>query len=210
MKSPFSKTKPAPAVVVPPKVVTRVQPAPPVDPNAPKGRPTPKRRDAQPRRSGPVPSPPTSGKEARARLKETNKKHREDIKAGRAIKEPPAMSRRDAGPERKLIRDIVDSKRSFASMFPLFAIVLLVFYFVGLQSKNPQLYNIFSYIWLAVFIAIIVEAIFLGRVVGRRIKAAFPKTKERGGGLKFYAVMRSLMFRKGRYPKPEVNVGDPV
>ena len=185
-------------------------PAEPYDPTAPKGRPTPKRRDAQPRRSGPVAPPPKTSKEARARMREQSKRHKEDVRAGRAAPAEPVLTKRDAGPERAFIRNLVDSRRSVASFFPLFAVVLLLLYFTGMQQRNVQVYNVFTYIWLIVFVAIIVESALLARRVRKAVRERFPKTKERMGSLMFYGVLRALMFRKGRYPKPVVKVGDSI
>jgi hypothetical protein len=52
--------------------------------------------------------------------------------------------------------------------------------------------------------------VFLSRRVRRVVGARFPKTEERWGSLYFYAIMRSLNFRRMRIPKPRVNVGDQV
>lgn len=212
MKLPWSKPAPEPT--------TQPEPAPAVIDNPvrsatdKKGTATPKRRDAQPRRSGPVQAPPMTGKEARARMKERNKERRaQGLKPERrpaAAAAEDRMTARDAGPERALVRNIVDSRRSLGSVFPLFAIAVLVVTFTGLQARDPQLYNIVSLIWLVFFVAIIAESIWLSRKVMQRIRQDFPKTKERPGSLRFYAIMRSLMFRRGRYPKPIVNVGDKV
>lgn len=206
MKMPWTKPETGNSTVT-----TKVAPiAPPIDPTAPKGKPTPRQRDAQPRRSGPVAPPPKTAKEARVRMREQSKTQRADVKAGRVAKAEPQLTRRDIGPERALIRNMVDSRRSIASFFPIFAVLLLVLYFTGMQQRNVQVYNVFTWIWLAVFIIIIGESIFLGRKIRRRVKTEFPATTQKMGGLIWYGVIRSLMFRRGRFPKPVVNVGDTV
>ena len=143
-------------------------------------------------------------------MREQTKTRKADVRAGRAVPEQPVMPKRDAGPERAFIRNLIDSRRSIASFFPLFAVVLLILYFTGMQQRNVQVYNVFTYIWLIVFVLIIIESLVLARRVRRRIREKFPKTKERTGSLIFYGVMRALMFRKGRYPKPEVKIEDKV
>ena len=143
-------------------------------------------------------------------MREQSKRHKEDVRAGRVAPDEPVLSRRDAGPERAFIRNLVDSKRSVASFFPLFAVVLLLLYFTGMQQRNVQVYNVFTYIWLIVFVAIIVESVLLARRVRKAVRERFPKTQERMTSMMFYGVMRALMFRKGRYPKPVVKVGDRV
>lgn len=206
MKMPWTKPETGNSTVT-----TKVAPiAPPIDPTAPKGKPTPKRRDAQPRRSGPVAPPPKTAKEARVRMREQSKTQRADVKAGRVARAEPELTKRDFGPERAVIRNMVDARRSIASFFPLFAVILLVLYFTGMQQKNVQVYNVFTWIWLAVFVIIIGESIYLGRKIRQRIKSDFPKTTQKTGSLIWYGIIRSLMFRRGRFPKPVVNVGDSV
>lgn len=204
---PWSKSAPtveAEAAAVTPKAVE-----PPREPNAPKGRPTPRRRDSEPRR-GPVAPPPMTGKEARARMKEKNR----ELKAAGQPQERQLSAReermqaRDAGPERAMVRNLVDSRRSISSAFPLFAILILVAMFTGMPTNNPQLYSYLSYAWLAFFAVIIFESIFLGRVIGRETRARFPDTTIKPGSLKYYGIIRGLMFRKLRFPKPVVSPGE--
>ena len=207
MKMPWSK--PAPSVEADASAVASKVVEPTRQPTAPKGRPTPRRRDSEPRR-GPVAPPPMTGKEARERMKEKDRER----KASGLPKERQLSAReeriqaRDAGPERALVRNIVDTRRSISSAFPLFAILILVAMFSGLPTSNPELYNYISYAWLAFFAVIIFESIFIGRVIGREVRARFPKTTIKMGSLKYYGIIRGLMFRKLRYPKPVVSPGE--
>lgn len=207
MKMPWSKSAPdsaEPAVTAKPSPVVEHAPR---DPNAPKGRPTPKR----PSNRQPVGPPPTTGKEARQRMREKNQ-------VRKASGLPPEqrtlsareerMQARDAGPERALVRNIVDARRSISSIFPVFAVLILVAMFSGLPTKNPQLYNYISYAWLAFFAVIIFESIFLARTIGVAVRERFPKTTMRMGSLKYYGIIRGLMIRKLRYPKPVVSPGE--
>lgn len=208
MKMPWSKSAPEAGADAPATTTPKLT-EPPRDPSAPKGRPTPRRRDTEARR-GPVAPPPMTGKEARERMKEKN---RERKAAGQPVERPLSareerMQARDAGPERALVRNIVDARRSISSAFPLFAILILVAMFTGLPTKNPELYNYLSYAWLAFFVVIIFESIFLARVIGREVRARFPKTELRMGTLKYYGIIRGLMFRRLRYPKPVVSPGE--
>lgn len=206
MKMPWSKPAPDASGATP------VAPATPVvderrDATAPKGRPTPKQHKGR----GPVAPPPSTGKEARQRMRE---RERERKAAGM----PPEkrelspreerMQARDAGPERELVRNIVDTRRTISSIFPLFAVLILVAMFGGLPTKNPQLYAYISYAWIAFFFLIVIEMFFLSRVIGTAIRERFPKTQLRMGSLKYYGIIRALMIRKFRYPKPVKSPGD--
>lgn len=151
-----------------------------------------------------------TGKEARERTKAKNR----ELKAAGQPKQRALSAReertqaRDAGPERELVRNIVDARRSISSAFPLFAILILVAMFTGMPTSNPELYNYISYAWLAFFAVIIFESIFLGRVIGREVRARFPNTSLKMGSLKYYGIIRGLMFRKLRYPKPVIKPGE--
>jgi len=207
MKMPWSKPAPdtadAPSAPVPSPVQEEVR----RDPSAPKGRPTPKRTA----RRQPVGPPPTTGKEARQRMRERERQRKASGLPPEKRELSPReerMQARDAGPERALVRNIVDTRRSIGSMFPLFAILILVGMFTGLPTKNPQLYNYISIAWLVFFVVIIAESFFLARTIGAAIRERFPKTELRMGSLKYYGIIRSLMIRKFRYPKPVVSPGD--
>ena len=207
MKMPWSKSAPATADVSPAATKSVTAEADRRDPTAPKGRPTPKRQAR-----GPVAPPPTTGKEARARMRERQKERKaaglppEKRQASSAREE--RIQARDAGPERALVRNIVDSRRSISAAFPLFAILILVAMFTGLPTSNPQLYNYLSYAWLAFFVVIIAESFFLARTIGSAVRERFPNTDERAGSLKYYGIIRGLMMRRLRYPKPVVQPGE--
>src|SRR3954463_8855884 len=86
-----------------------------------KGRPTPKRRDAQKRRRGPV---PTNKKEAaaqqRARARESRMLQRQALLSG----DERHLPARDAGPAKRLARDVVDSRFTLGQIF--FGIIIVV------------------------------------------------------------------------------------
>lgn len=216
MKMPWSKSEPEPSGA---SAVTASEPrrsASPVveerrDPTAPKGRPTPKRSEAQ-RSRGPVAPPPATGKEARQRMREQAAERKA---AGLPPERPSRLSAReerlqarDAGPERALVRNIVDSRRSLSSLFPILAIALLIAMIAGLPTKNPQLYNYISLAWVAFFVVIVVESLFLGKVIGTAVRQRFPKTELRLGSLRYYGILRNLMVRRMRYPKPAIAPGE--
>jgi hypothetical protein len=175
-----------------------------------KGRPTPKRRDAQGRR-GPV-SAPRTRKEAYARQKQLSKQQRTVPKTAakpRSVAEQRAalkrgdagaLPRRDQGKTRKLARDYVDSKRMLSNyLLWLFPVMI-----AGIAVPMFQL------IVLVVFIALLVE----WYIVGKRIRAlAMERYGEAQGGnltIGFYAGSRAYMPRRWRLPGPQVERGDPI
>ncbi len=185
-----------------------------------KGRPTPKRREAENRRRGPVAPPPTTRAEARARRKELkstlSKEEKKALAAERRAKRLEQRERmmegdeaflmpRDKGPVRRYARDIVDSRRNFAGLFMPFAIVLIVLMFLV-----PQLAAITNLLLLAFVVLMAIDGIILGRIVNRRVAERFPDTADGGFKLGWYSFTRAMQLRKMRAPRPMVSHGDEV
>ena len=127
-----------------------------------KGRPTPKRTEAQGRRPGPPPPPPTTRKEAYRRMREQQALRRTETRAGMARGQDDSLPARDRGPVRRLVRDIVDSRRNLGSFFLPVATLVLVGYFI----PNPAVQSYTVFVWFAFFLVIIADSV----VLGRRIK----------------------------------------
>ncbi|CAN5444710.1 DUF3043 domain-containing protein [soil metagenome] len=171
-----------------------------------KGRPTPKRRDAQGRRSGPPPPPPTTRKEAYRRMRETQATGRKDNRAAAAMGVEAALPRRDQGPARRLVRNIVDSRRNIGSVFLLIAALVLVGYFI--PDSRIRSYTVV--LWMAFFVAILVDSVFLGRKIKHLVQERLPDSTESNRGLIWYGITRATMVRRWRFPKPVVSVGDDI
>ncbi|CAM3625655.1 DUF3043 domain-containing protein [Smaragdicoccus niigatensis] len=183
-----------------------------------KGRPTPKRREAQGRRGPIMPAPQTS-KEARERrkalrpAKEDRKAEREKAKLAAASRrskmlagEEAYLLPRDKGPERGLVRDLVDARGSISGLFMPAAIVMILLTLVG----NPAMQLIVTLGMLVVMLIIALEGLYVGRLVNKRVRERFPKTTQTGFRLGWYAFVRSTQMRRMRMPKPRVNRGDDV
>jgi len=171
-----------------------------------KGRPTPKRRDAQGRRSGPALPPPTTRKEAYRRMRETQASGRKVTRTAASAGVESALPRRDQGPARRLVRNIVDSRRNIGSVFLLIAALVLVGYFI----PNPEIRSYTVLLWMAFFVAIIVDSIFLGRRIKKTVSERLPDATDSNRGLIWYGVTRATMVRRWRFPKPAVSVGDEI
>ena len=171
-----------------------------------KGRPTPKRHEAQGRRPGPPPPPPTTRKEAYARTRQQQAQRRADTRAGMARGDDDYLPARDRGPVRRLVRDLVDSRRNAGSFFLPVAALVLVGYFI----PNPAVQNYTVFVWFLFFLVIIVDSVFLGRRIKKAVTSRFPDQPHRMKGLVWYGVSRATMVRRWRFPKPEVAVGAEV
>ncbi|MGY1741030.1 MULTISPECIES: DUF3043 domain-containing protein [unclassified Blastococcus] len=168
-----------------------------------KGRPTPKRSEAQVRRPGPPPPPPATRKEAYKRMREQQAARRASTRERMAMGDDSYLPARDRGPVRKLVRDIVDSRRNLGSLFLPIAALILVGYFV----PNPAVQGYTVLVWMAYFLVFIGDSFVLGRRISRTVRERFPKEQVKSRSLVWYGISRSTMIRRWRFPKPEVAVG---
>ena len=171
-----------------------------------KGRPTPKRHEAQGRRPGPPPPPPTTRKEAYKRMREQQAANRGTARAATARGDGSHLQPRDRGPVRKLVRDVVDARRNAGSFFLLVAALVLIGNFV----PNEQVRSYTVSIWLVFFLLIIVASTFLGRRIKKTVLERFPTQDHKMKGLVWYGISRATMVRRWRFPKPEVALGAQV
>lgn len=171
-----------------------------------KGRPTPKRAEAQGRRQGPPPPPPTTRKEAYRRMREKQAVQRAETRQGAARGDDAYLPARDRGPVRKLVRDVVDSRRNVGSLFLAVAAVALIGTFV--PSLAVKTYS--SFVLFGFFLLLIVDSVVLGRKIRSAVTARFPDGDHKMKGLVWYGISRSTMVRRWRFPKPEVPLGADV
>ena len=173
-----------------------------------KGRPTPKRRDAQKgggRRGGPVAPPPATRKEAAKRIRQQGAAKRKAVRAGTAVGDETNMMARDQGPVRRLARDIVDSRRHIGVLL-LPAALLPV---AAQLSGNASVLRLATTLWFATLLAAISDFIITGVMVRRRIRTDFPNEAKTRGHVG-YAMVRTAQFRRFRLPPPRVGPGDVV
>ena len=194
----------------PPAAAERVEPTPPGGPDAldprrtpGKGRPTPRRREAQRRRTGPVAPPPKTRREAYRRQREQGSERRAEAREGMRAGDERFMLARDRGPERRLVRDIVDSRRNIGVLFLVMALVYAVTIFI----PNLRIKAAATSLWMTVLLLVIVDSILLGYRIRRLVRTRFPDTKERMPSLMLYGISRGTMIRRWRAPKPQVPVG---
>jgi hypothetical protein len=175
---------------------------------AKKGRPTPKRRDAERRPNSPGPLPKNrkeATKQNRTAAKAARSTYRRALRTGDERNLPP----RDAGPVRRYVRDIVDARRN-AGNYVLW-VALGVVAVSTLATALPSLAFLRLLVVVAypvMFVWVLTDSILLVRVVRRRVQEAFPAEQTRGlGG---YAVMRTFQMRRFRLPPPRVRPGEKI
>jgi hypothetical protein len=166
-----------------------------------KGKPTPKRSDAERRRRQPY-TAPKDRKEAsrvqRDRQRVDRTRRTEAVRRGEEWALPP----RDRGPVKALARDFVDSRRRLSEFYMYGLIVLLVLLFI----RTPIVQTLVPLFVLVAVLIMLVEGVFIGRQVRALAAERFPGESTRGLGL--YSAMRALQIRKLRMPKPRIKVGD--
>ncbi|MFI6355393.1 DUF3043 domain-containing protein [Streptomyces sp. NPDC050743] len=173
----------------------------PRDPQAPKGRPTPKRSEAQSQRRS-VAHTPTNRKEAAKRQREERRQALERQRQALATGDERYLPARDKGPVRKFARNWVDSRFNVAEFFLPLAVVILVLSVV----RVPAIQSIALLLWLVVIVLIVLDAAFSGFRLKKRLAERFPDENTRGAVA--YALMRSLQMRRLRLPKPQVKRGE--
>ena len=183
-----------------------------------KGRPTPKRSEAEANRyrsltgsttSGRGPRPtatpgrkltPEEKEKARAQARNDRTKTMQAMRRG----EEWALQPRDRGPVKKLARDYVDAHRR-PSEFYMYALIILVISLVAGKS-HKALNTDLEYLLLAIIAVIIVDAILLRRSINKLVAERLPGESTRG--ITFYAIMRALQLRRFRNPAPRIKPGD--
>jgi len=168
-----------------------------------KGRPTPKRKDAESARKVSSLAPARS-KEEKARQKSATRAARMAQRAAYLRGDENALPSRDRGPVKRFVRNYVDSRRSIGEYFlPIIGVVLLVSLLESVFPLAPIIGVVLMY---TVLFASVIDGALLGRKIKREVIARFPG--ETGKGLAMYGWLRSTQMRRMRAPKPGVAVGE--
>lgn len=158
-----------------------------------KSAPTPTRREAEAARRERL-NPTLSPKEARRRQRQADMERR-----------ARAMAATDAQPERRLLRDVIDSRFNLAEFaMPVFLVLLVGTLIPGFSSYV----NIFLFVTWAYFFAIVLDAVVLWRRFKRL--ATQRLTAPHFRGLVFYAVNRQITVRRWRQPPVRVKRGEDI
>jgi hypothetical protein len=181
-----------------------------------KGKATPKRRDAEAKRRGPVAPPPTTMREAMKRNKElrkanpqTKEDRRAAAKARRAAMmrgDDKALLPRDRGPVKAYVRDLVDSRRNLLGLFMPLAILV----FLALLVPLPQVQSYITLLCTAMLLVMAIEGFVNGRKIAKLAREKFPKEAVSGRSIGWYAFVRASQIRRLRVPKPRLKPGEPI
>jgi len=181
--------------------VTADQPKQPRDPQAPKGRPTPKRSEANSQRRS-VARTPANSKDAQKRAREVRRAELAKQREALANGDERYMPAKDKGPVRRYARDYVDARWSFAEFFLPLAVVILVLSMINRGAFQTYV----LLLWLLVILLIVFNSVVTGIGLKRALRRKFPNENLRGAVP--YGLMRTLQMRRLRLPKPKVARGE--
>jgi hypothetical protein len=166
-----------------------------------KGRPTPKRSEAERRRRQPYTAPRDRKEAARVsrdRQRTDRSRRMEAMRRGEEWAFPP----RDRGPVKALARDYVDSKRRVSEFYMYGLLVLLALLFI----RAPIVQTIVPLLVLGAVLIMGIEGVLIGRKAKSLAAERLPGESTRG--LALYSAMRALQIRRLRVPKPRIRPGD--
>jgi hypothetical protein len=166
-----------------------------------KGRPTPKRKEAEAANRRPLVQTDRKGatKESKARAREQRALEYEAMRSG----DERNMPAKDRGPQRRYIRDYVDARFNLGEWFLPAAAVFLVAQFALAQTAIAFFAILALYLYI---LASLVDAYFLWRGLRKRLVAKFGADAQQRG-LAMYAILRAFQIRPSRMPKPQVKRG---
>jgi hypothetical protein len=154
-----------------------------------------------------VEAPPANRREALKRQRERAREQRAETRAGMMAGDERYLMARDKGPERSLVRDIVDSRRNIASWFLPGAFVVIL----GSSGAMPPAVQLGANLfWVVLAAGVVVDSFLLTRKVRRLLTERFPKSDKLPRSHYWYAIMRSLNIRRLRMPAARVKIGDKI
>lgn len=169
------------------------------EPTAGKGRATPSRAEQEAARRRPLVA---NTKEAKAAARAELAAKRDRARAGMAAGEEKYLPVRDRGPQKRWVRDYIDSQWHLGEFVIPLMIVVIVITFINIPML--QLYAMIG-LWGFIILAMI-DMAFTSWRTKRTAREKFGASRMEKG-LGWYAAMRSLQMRVLRMPKPQVRRG---
>lgn len=165
-----------------------------------KGRPTPRRREAERQRLRPlVPEDrKASSKQARKRIKEKENTEYEAMRTGDLAHMPAA----ERLPWRVFIRDYVDARWNIGEFFMPVAFGILILS-MAVTSTWPRLTVPLLLLMYVYLVVVVIDVVLMWRRLKRRLIEKFgERAVARGSRSASYAWSRSIQMRRWRLPKP--------
>lgn len=164
-----------------------------------KGRATPSRAEQEAARRRPLVA---DTKEAKARARSEMAAQREKARLGMAAGDDKFLPVRDKGPQRRFIRDLVDSGWHLGEAVMPAMVLVIVATFI---PYPPVQYYAFIVLWI--FILFVIGDMIITSIRAKRAARAKFGEERTERGLGWYAAMRTIQMRFMRLPKPQVKRG---
>jgi hypothetical protein len=161
-----------------------------------KGRPTPtpKQREAAHNR----PQVGYRSKEARQAARDAQRAEREKARKLALAGDERYLLPRDRGPQRKIIRDVLDNRYTLIEgLMPLMVLFLLVTSFTDDRAKD-----VITVVMILALFAVSLEAAIINRKSAAKIREKLGEDTKLQRGNYFYTVTRGMQPRPLRLPKP--------
>ncbi len=160
-----------------------------------KGRPTPKRKEAEAKNVRPL--VPTdrraAAQDARAQQRAARDRQFKAMQSG----DERYMPAKDKGPQRRYVRDYVDARWNLGEFFLGIALVFIVL--TMLTRRYPAMSLVIILLLYAIVLGTVVDAFIMWRKLKKKLIAKFGDVER---GTVMYAVTRAFQLRRARLPKP--------
>jgi hypothetical protein len=147
-----------------------------------------------------VAPPPLTRREAAKRQRQDAIAARREFREGNARGDERFLAKRDAGPVRAAVRDLVDGRVNIGIVLLPLALTLVVINLTG----NRTLQGIGISIWLVALLASAMDLLLTGFQLRRMVRTRFPD-EARTRGHVAYGLLRSTVLRRFRMPPTRVS-----
>jgi len=161
-----------------------------------KGRPTPTRKEREAANKRPLVG--NKSKEAREAERERQKAEREKARKLAIAGDDRYLLARDRGPQRKILRDVLDNRYTLIEgLMPMMILFLIVTSFTPTAAQN-----IITLVMILALLTVSVEALVISRKATEAIREKLGADIKLQRGNYFYVVTRGIQPRPLRLPKP--------
>ncbi|MBF4573463.1 DUF3043 domain-containing protein [Herbiconiux sp. VKM Ac-1786] len=166
-----------------------------------KGHATPTRKEREAANKRPL--VPNDRKEATKDARRRQQELRERARVGMANGDEKYLPLRDKGPQRRYVRDYIDARFNLGEfIIPAMFVVILLTLVPAPELQAGVMLGLYAFVLI-----VIGDCVFVNFRLMKKLRTKFgAENVERG--LRWYATMRALQFRRLRLPKPQVKRGE--
>ncbi|MEY2815691.1 MAG: hypothetical protein RJA78_267 [Actinomycetota bacterium] len=161
-----------------------------------KGRPTPTRKEREAANKRPLVG--NRSKEAREAARQAQRAEREKARKLAIAGDERYLLPRDRGPQRKIIRDVLDNRYTLIEgLMPLMVLFLVVTSFIDDRGKD-----VVTVVMILALFSVTLEAAIINRKSTATIREKLGEDTKLQRGNYFYTITRGMQPRPLRLPKP--------